>query len=307
MNRDLTCRITARDAGMKIQDYLRALGCSHHVLTHLKRTENGIVCNGTWEYASHRLEEGDVLTLHIIEEASSEQILPVPMALSIVYEDDDLMVIDKPADLPIHPSIGNYDNTLANGVMHYFTSQKLPFVYRCVNRLDRDTSGLLIIAKNMLSGAILYQMSADRQIRRQYLAIVEGITPECGTIDAPIARKEGSALMRCIDYAHGDRAVTHYERLSCALPPEAGPHCPVCSLLRIRLETGRTHQIRVHMTETGHPLAGDFLYNPGSDAPIHRQALHSHSLDFLHPITKEPLHFVSALPADMARLLPAKS
>ena len=214
------------------------------------------------------------------------------------------MVIDKPADMPIHPSVNNHDNTLANAVMYYFSEQNLPFVYRCVNRLDRDTSGLLILAKNLFSASILYQMSARREIHRHYLAIVEGETPPFGTIDAPIARKADSAIMRCVDAMHGDLAITHYEQLA-FYPESEAPQIPPCgfSLLRIRLETGRTHQIRVHFSHLGYPLAGDFLYNPDSPSRITRQALHSCSLDFCHPVTGEPLHFESPMPEDMNQLI----
>lgn len=304
MTRDLTYHISGADVGMKIEEYLKQLGCSHHVLTHLKRTEHGIVLNGAWAYASQRLSEGDLLQLHITEEACSEQIVPVRLPLRIVYEDADLMVIDKPADMPIHPSVNNHDNTLANAVMYYFSEQNLPFVYRCVNRLDRDTSGLLILAKNLFSASILYQMSARREIHRHYLAIVEGETPPFGTIDAPIARKADSAIMRCVDAMHGDLAITHYEQLA-FYPGSEAPQIPPCgfSLLRIRLETGRTHQIRVHFSHLGYPLAGDFLYNPDSPARITRQALHSCSLDFCHPVTGEPLHFESPMPEDMNQLI----
>lgn len=305
MTRDLTYVISGSDAGLKIEEFLKQLGCSHHVLTHLKRTDHGIVLNGVWAYASQRLQEGDVLKLHITEEACSEQIVPVRLPLRIVYEDEDLMVIDKPADMPIHPSVNNYDNTLANAVMYYFTEQNCSFVYRCINRLDRDTSGLLILAKNLFSASILYQMSARREIHRHYLAIAEGETPPAGTIDAPIARLAGSAIMRCVDREHGETAVTHYERLgfSPGSDSTAVPDCGL-SLLRIRLETGRTHQIRVHFSDLGHPLAGDFLYNPDSPARIGRQALHSCSLDFRHPVTGEALHFESSMPEDMQALLP---
>ena len=304
MTRELTYHISGAEAGMKIEEYLKQLGCSHHVLTHLKRTERGIVLNDTWAYASQRLSEGDVLQLHITEEACSEQIVPVRLPLCIVYEDEDLMVIDKSADMPSHPSINNHDNTLANAVMYYFSRQNLPFVYRCVNRLDRDTSGLLILAKNLFSASILYQMSARREIHRHYLAIVEGETPLSGTIDAPIARKPDSAIMRCVDEVHGDPAVTHYERLA-FYPESEALQIPPCgfSLLRIRLETGRTHQIRVHFSHLGYSLAGDFLYNPDSPAKIGRQALHSCSLDFCHPVTGKQLHFESSMPEDMNKLI----
>ena len=128
-------------------------------------------------------------------------------------------------------------------------------MYRCVNRLDRDTSGLLILAKNMFSAAVLYRQSAERKIHREYLAIAAGEIPEEGIIDAPIARAADSVIMRCVDFSCGERAVTHYRRLLYSKEND-------CSLLRIRLETGRTHQIRVHMKYIGHPLLGDFLYHP---------------------------------------------
>ncbi len=315
MDRTLTYRITEPDAGKRIEEFLRAQGCSHRILTHLKRTERGILLNGIWSYTNTLLKAGDTLTIHVAEEPDTGRILPVQLPLTIVYEDEDLMVINKAPDMPVHPSMNHYENTLANAVCYYFRDQKSPFVYRCINRLDRDTSGLLILAKNMLSGAILYQMSADRRIHRQYLAIAEGITPESGTIDAPIARKPDSVLMRCVDPVHGERAVTHYERIALCRPEASNSGTPaqkkdpqptenntICSLLRVRLETGRTHQIRVHLTSIGHPLAGDFLYHPNSTVPIRRQALHSFSLDFVHPITGIPLHFEQPLPEDMRRL-----
>ncbi len=296
MDRRLSFSVTAEDDGRKIEEFLKQKGCSHHVLTHLKRTERGIVRNGEWAYSSTRLQRGDVLELWIREEEASDQIVPVPLPLTVIYEDEDLMVVNKPADMPIHPSIGNYENTLANAVMYYFAKRGESFVYRCVNRLDRDTSGLLILAKNMFSAAVLYRQSANREIHRQYLAVAQGETPECGVINAPIARAAGSAIMRCVDFSCGDHAVTHYKRLLYCKEKD-------CSLLQIRLETGRTHQIRVHMKYLGHPLIGDFLYHPSAMDLIQRQALHSWSLEFAHPVTKENMHFTAPLPPDMQAVL----
>lgn len=296
MDRHLSFRITEEQNGRKIEEFLKEKGCSHHVLTHLKRTNHGIVRNGEWAYSSTRLETGDLLELHIIEETSSEQIAPTPLPLAIVYEDEDLMVINKPADMPIHPSMNHHENTLANAVMYYFSQKGEPFLYRCVNRLDRDTSGLLILAKNMLSAAVLYQNSASREIHREYLAIVQGELPPEGTIDAPIARAEDSAIMRCVNPLTGERAVTHYVRM-------AYDKVTDCSLAKVRLETGRTHQIRVHMKHIGHPLIGDFLYHPTARDLIERQALHSWSLEFLHPITGKPLSFRAAPPQDMQHII----
>lgn len=295
MERTLTWQIQKPYHTWKIEDFLRLQGCSHHVLTHLKRTERGICLNDTWAYSSQRMQTGDILQIHLSEQESSDHIVPVPLPLSIIYEDEDILVLNKPADMPIHPSIHNYENTLANAVAWYYEQQGISFVYRCINRLDRDTSGLLIIAKHMLSGAILSQMSARREISREYLAITEGILPESGTITAPIARLEGSAIMRCVDYERGETAVTHFQRLS-VHQKENGE---LLSLASVHLETGRTHQIRIHMKHIGHPLIGDFLYHPDSRTWITRQALHSHKLEFRHPITGEQMHFSCPLPDDM--------
>lgn len=288
MKRTLSYCISEMESGKKLADFLRSKGCSRHILTHLKRTECGICVNGERAYTSYVLRTGDVVDIHIVEEISSENIVPVNLPFPIIYEDEDLMIINKPADMPIHPSIHNFENTLANAAAWYFAGQDEPFVYRCINRLDRDTTGLLILAKNMLSGAILSQMSAGRQIHRQYLAVTEGCIPLEGTVDAPITRKEGSAIERCVDFTSGEKAVTHYRRLS---------FDGMYSLVLLKLETGRTHQIRVHMKYIGHPLPGDYLYNPDFKL-IKRQALHSYRLTFDHPISGKPMKFTAPVPED---------
>lgn len=281
MNRVLTYEITAEQAGTKIGDFLRRAGYSRHVIIHLKKTENGILLNGEWAYVGQFLKERDHLEIRIIESEASEQIVPAELPLDIVYEDEDLLIINKPADMPIHPSINNYDNTLANALMWYYQQKGETFVYRCINRLDRDTTGLLIVAKNMLSGGILSDMSKKRKIHREYLAIAEGEVPQEGVIDAPIARKEESVIERCVDFEKGDRAVTHYWRLD---------YRNGYSLVRLKLETGRTHQIRVHMKYIGYPLTGDYLYNPDYRILDH-QALHSWKLAFRHPVTGAQMQF----------------
>ena len=243
------------------------------------------------------LWEGDILQIHIIEETSSEHILPVELPLNIVYEDDDIMVINKPAGMPIHPSMNNRNNTLGNAVAFYFASQHIPFVFRCINRLDRDTSGLTIIAKHMVSAGILSAMVAEKGsagICREYLAIVRGhMLPSAGTIDAPLSRKPGSIIERTIDFQNGEHAVTHYRVLA-----EANGH----SLISLILETGRTHQIRIHLKYLGYPLIGDYLYNPDLDY-ITRQALHSYRLTFPHPITGSQLDLTAPLPEDMEHIV----
>lgn len=286
MKRIFNYEIKEKDAGRQIGDFLKEKGYSRHITAHLKRTERGIVRNGEWAYVSQNLEKGDLLTVTLLEEEPSEHILAVQMPLDIVYEDENLMVINKAADMPIHPSIHNYDNTLANGVAYYFESQGIPFTYRCINRLDRDTTGLLIIAKHMLSAGILADQIKKRLIHREYLAVASGEVPKEGVIDAPIARKADSVIERCVDFEKGERAVTHFRRVA---------YQNGYSLVSLKLETGRTHQIRVHMKYLGYPLIGDFLYNPDYRILDH-QALHSYRLQFVHPISGKEMEFVKEPP-----------
>ena len=280
------------EQGMAVGQFLKERGYSRHALTLLKQTEGGILCNGREVYLSQPLRKGDRMDLFLKEEVPGE-IEPVELPFGIVYEDDDLMVVDKPADMPVHPSMKNHDNTLANAAAWYGRTKGDSFVYRCVNRLDRDTTGLLILAKHILSATGLYGQMRAREIRRTYLAIVKGMIREEGTIDLPVGRKEDSAIERMIDLEHGERAVTHYR------PVRQGKDW---TLIECRLETGRTHQIRVHMSSFGHPLIGDFLYG-SREEQMPRQALHSWKLSFVHPIMGRPMEFVSPLPPDMQKYI----
>lgn len=294
MNRTLIYHITKKDSPSTVESFLKERGYSRQIIIQLKKTTDGILVNDQWAYAKTQLSEGDIMTIHLEENASSEHIVPVSLPLNIVYEDEDILVLNKAADMPVHPSINNYKNTLANGVASYYEKQGKSFVFRCINRLDRDTTGLLIIAKNALSASILSSQMKERKIHRTYLAICAGIpSPSYGTLDAPIGRKETSAIERCVDFETGERAVTHYQVL------KSGKDC---SLLKLCLETGRTHQIRVHMQYLGHPLLGDYLYNPDYSR-ISRVALHSSELAFTHPITQTPLFFSAPLPVDMRNCL----
>ena len=294
MERTLVYHIPAADADITIAQFLKRKGYSSANITDLKKMPESILVNGKGEYTVFRLKENDVLTVHIQENTSSEKIPPIDFPLDIVYEDEDLMVINKPADLPIHPSMGNYTHSLGNAVAGYFARQNIPFVFRCVNRLDHNTSGLTIIAKHMLSGSILSTMVKHREIYREYSGIVRGsVTPRKGTITAPLGRKPGSIIERTIDFENGESAVTHYE-----VAEEKNGH----SLILLHLETGRTHQIRIHMKYLGFPLIGDSLYNPDMEY-ISRQALHSTRLIFRHPITGQRMEFTAPLPEDMKRVL----
>lgn len=293
MKRVLIYSIPNEYEGANLLSYLKSKQYSSQVISHLKRTENGILLNGTWSRVRDILHTGDELTIHLIETQPSENIIPTPLPLNIVYEDEDLMVINKNADTPIHPSQGNYSNTLANAVAYYYVQKNEPFTYRCINRLDRDTTGLLILAKHMYSASLLSSMVQNREIHREYLAIATGLVPEAGVIEAPIGRVSGSTIERCVDEINGDYACTHYKRLT---------YQDGYSLVSLKLATGRTHQIRVHMKHIGHPLPGDFLYNPDYSV-IKRQALHSYRLQFVHPITQEKMEFTAPLPEDMNSII----
>lgn len=292
MRRVFTYRIPEEFENDTLLSFLKAECYSSPIITHLKRTEKGLLLNGNWARVRDILHKNDILTVTLLETTSSDSIVPVSLPLDIVYEDEDLMVINKPANMPIHPSQNNYDNTLANAVAYYYAQKEVPFVYRCINRLDRDTTGLLILAKHMYSASLLSDMVKNRLIHREYIAIADGYVDDAGIIDAPIARTKDSTIEREVNFSEGDFARTHYK----CLQRKNG-----YSLVSLKLETGRTHQIRVHMKYIGHALLGDFLYNPDYTF-IGRQALHSHRLTFMHPITKQHLTFTAPLPYDMAKL-----
>ena len=293
MTRIFNYTISAEYNNCTLLYFLKQQKYSSSIITHLKKTKNGILLNGEWARVHDYIHTGDTLTIQLIEHASSSNIVPTNLPLHIVYEDEDLIIVNKDANTPIHPSQGNYDNTLANAVAYYYEQKNEPFVYRCINRLDRDTTGLLIIAKHMYSASLLSNMVEKREIHREYLALATGMTPSEGTIIAPISRVDGSTIERQVNTAHGEYACTHYQTLA-----YKNGH----SLVSLTLETGRTHQIRVHMKHIGHPLPGDFLYNPDYSV-INRQALHSYRLSFCHPITGEELEFVAPLPNDMKQII----
>lgn len=294
MNRNIDYIIDEDSSGLRVEQFLRRKRYSGQNLSEIKRMPKSILVNGVHYYMRQELSKGDHLQVRICETQNSEKIPPTKLPLDIVYEDEDLLVLNKPAGMPIHPSLNNYTNSMANALAYYFQSQGKPFIFRCCNRLDRDTSGLTIVSKHLVSGSILSDMTKYREVHREYLAIARGsVTPSEGTIRAPLGRKEGTIIERTVDWEHGEDAVTHYKVVK-----EANGH----SLVSLRLETGRTHQIRIHMKYLGYPLIGDYLYNPDMEY-MTRQALHSHHMEFTHPITGEHMSFTAPLPEDMARVM----
>ena len=288
MKRILTYPIQKDAAGWSILRFLKEKHYSRSVMIQLKKTKNGIQINHEWAYVNHILKEGEILTIELIEPEAAQKISPTALPICVVYEDEDLLVINKPANMPIHPSIGHDKNTLANAVLYHAIQKQESYPYRCINRLDKDTSGLTIIAKNTYSSCLLYEQMRKRTIQRTYYAIVQGITPETGTICAPIARQKDTIIARTVS-ADGEPAVTHFQTLATK---------DDLSFVKLWLDTGRTHQLRVHMCHIGHPLMGDFLYNP-KDSRMKRQALHAGNLNFIHPITGQTLTLLAPLPEDM--------
>ncbi|MBQ6824826.1 MAG: RluA family pseudouridine synthase [Clostridia bacterium] len=295
----MSYQIEEQDSGRTVLSFLKQRGYSSRVLAALKRNPYGITIGKKRVTVQKQLRAGDLLTVRIANKESqvdNEHIPPVEMPLSVVYEDEDVLVLNKPPHMATHPSLGNHGDTLANGVAFYMAQKGKEFVFRPVHRLDKDTSGAILLGKNAHSAGVLGEDLKKNKVTRTYLAVLSGRLPERkGTVDAPIARVPGSVLARHVS-PEGDRAITHYEVLA---------QNDAVSLVRLRLDTGRTHQIRVHMAYLGAPVAGDFLYGT-EDPALGRQALHSETLSFTQPVTGEALFFRCPLPKDMADYLKQK-
>lgn len=268
---------------------------SARLILKLKK-EQKILVNGEPTYLDRILNLNDKLTILIDFTEDNSNILPAEIELKILYEDEGLLILDKPAGIPVHPSMQHYADSLSNGVKLYFDKIKLYKKIRPVNRLDRDTSGIVIFAKNEYIHNILSQQMQHGILKKKYIAICEGIFDlKEGIIDFPITRKENSIIERCVNPL-GDSAITNYKVIQELNSPTS------LSVLDINLITGRTHQIRVHTSYLGHPIIGDSLY--GNASPfISRQALHAYKIEFLNPITNKKMVINSELPNDMKQIL----
>ena len=247
--------------------------------------------------SNYRLSFGDSVEV-TLPEAKEPDIVPENIPLDILYEDQDIIMINKPKQMVVHPAPGHYSGTLVNALM-YHCGDELSGINGCmrpgiVHRIDMDTTGSLVVCKNDKAHQSLSEQLKVHSIRRIYVAIVHGnIKEDSGTVNAPIGRHPTDRKKMSTHCKNGRDAVTHYKVVE-----EKNGH----SLVSLILETGRTHQIRVHMQYLGFPLVGDYLYNPDMEY-IHRQALHSWKLSFIHPITKEPMEFTAELPDDMKKIL----
>ncbi len=272
-------------------------GISRAAVTKLKSSPDGIMLNGERVTVRHILNEGDILELSVCEKVNPD-IVPCEMKLDIVYEDDDIIAVNKPRGMPTHPSIRHFEGTLANGLCYYFSQKGMPFVFRAINRLDADTDGIILVAKNKFAANRYTKLLADGKIKKTYIAVLNGVPPEKGRIEAPIRRKQDSIILRetCDINAQGAKqSVTEYERILTD---------GKASVVRAYPLTGRTHQLRVHFAHIGCPLAGDAFYGSAETVPteydkmLSRHALHADSLEIEGERT-----FKAGLPSDMKAVI----
>ncbi len=289
--RVLSYRASEEDAGMRVETVLLGqLQVSHGLLSRLKRRENGICVNGQRVYATFVLRAGDQVTADVGDAEPPRHLEPIRMDLSIAFEDEDLLVLDKPANVPVHPTRDPEERNLEQGLLAYLSEGVYPHF---VSRLDKGTTGLMLVAKSGYVHELMKRRLHTDAFSREYLAVADGtVTPVTGTVDAPIGLADRSSYRHCVR-PDGAKSFTVYETLSNANGR---------TLLRLLPKTGRTHQLRVHMAYLGYPLTGDWLYGARSDA-IDRPALHSQYLAFVHPLTGRRIECRSPLPPDMKNLI----
>lgn len=292
--RILTYTVTPEEDGRMVKGILRgSLQLSYTLLKSLKWRENAILLNGQSVHVNTIVHAGDTVSVVLSERTPCEDLYCANAAKpDIVYEDDDLLVLNKPAGVAMHPKSGDASApSLAAMLTNYLGEGSVPHF---VSRLDKGTSGLLIAAKSGYVHDRLRRALHSSDLRREYRAVAVGrVEPPCGVIDASIGRAEGSIIRRCVR-ADGLQSLTEYETLQVS---------GRFTLLRLRPQTGRTHQLRVHMAYLGHPLAGDWLYGTEDKTLIARPALHSYELWFTQPVTGQELHFTAPIPQDMQRLM----
>ena len=289
----LTYTIQPNDNFFNVKELLKLkFQISDRLLVKLKKNKK-IWLNSTPTFVDSRLKPFDIVEILIDFEEKSENIIPTPIDLNIIYEDEYYIVINKPSGIAIHPSILHYTDSLANGVKFYFEQKNIKKKIRPINRLDKDTSGIVIFAKNEYIQEFLVKEMKKNTFFKEYIAVCEGIfESKIGTINLPIGRKENSIIERCV-CSDGDIAITHYNVLK---------SLKNTSVVHVTLETGRTHQIRVHLSNIGHPILGDTLYgNPSS--VINRQALHAYKVKFIHPITGLNVEYIATIPSDIKSII----
>lgn len=289
MNKRITLIIDSKSDSKPLKNILVGMGLSTTIIRHLKKSDDGIMLNGHKAYTNATVHAGDELTVTICDEPS-ENIVPKDIPMDILYEDEDIIAVNKPRDMPTHPSMKHYKDSLANAVMYYFRNEN--FTFRVVTRLDRDTSGVVLIAKNHLTAQKLNDDIKNQKVKKEYIAVVNGVpAPPSDRICAPIRRLEESVILRCVA-ADGKEAITDYttEKSANGL-----------SLVRLYPLTGRTHQLRVHLSYIGVPIYGDDLY--GAPQVGEKTRLHCAKISFTHPASGEKIVIEAPTPNDMKKLI----
>lgn len=288
MPRKIEYVITDEFNNKKVLDFLkRGQGYSHRMITKLKNKPDGILCNAEHIRTVDLLHTGDTLTVNLPDDSEDSITVATEMPLDILYEDDDLIVVNKPPTIAVHESHNHVGDALSNALAYHLKSEGKPCAFRAVGRLDKGTSGIVVCALNKYCAAKL-----SGKVYKEYLAVASGIFEGVGTIDAPIYRPDPIITKRIVD-GRGEKAVTHWTAVR---------NNGVQTLLRIKLETGRTHQIRVHFAYLGAPLVGDTMYGT-PDGRISHQALHCCYCKFTHPVTGETVELIAEPPVDFKKLI----
>lgn len=290
----MTYRI--EEGNITIKDFLLSNNISSKAISTLKKQVDGILVNGKVQFTNYKLQPNDILSINLDENNDYENIIATKMDLNILYEDDDIVIVNKSADITVHPSKKYFTNSLVNGLTYYYQNKNMDVKLHCITRLDKETSGCVLFAKNRIAANCLSNMVKQKEISKTYLSLASGkINKQHFLISAPISRISKGNILRCVDFQTGKEALTECFLLGYYPSNDI-------SLLKCLLHTGRTHQIRVHLQYINHPIVSDSLYNKSCNLLL-RQGLHCYNIRFIHPISHQLIDVTSQLPADLKQVL----
>ena len=290
----MTYRI--EEGNITIKDFLLSNNISSKAISTLKKQVDGILVNGKVQFTNYKLQPNDILSINLDENNDYENIIATKMDLDILYEDDDIVIVNKSADITVHPSKKYFTNSLVNGLTYYYQNKNMDVKLHCITRLDKETSGCVLFAKNRIAANCLSNMVKQKEISKTYLSLASGkVSKQHFLISAPISRISKGNILRCVDFQTGKEALTECFLLGYYPSNDI-------SLLKCLLHTGRTHQIRVHLQYINHPIVSDSLYNKSCNLLL-RQGLHCYNIKFIHPISHQLIDVTSQLPADLKQVL----
>ena len=294
MKKNMTYRI--EEGNITIKDFLLSNNISSKAISTLKKQVDGILVNGKVQFTNYKLQPNDILSINLDENNDYENIIATKMDLNILYEDDDIVIVNKSADITVHPSKKYFTNSLVNGLTYYYQNKNMDVKLHCITRLDKETSGCVLFAKNRIAANCLSNMVKQKEISKTYLSLASGkVSKQHFLISAPISRVSKGNILRCVDFQTGKEALTEFFLLWYYTSNDI-------SLLKCLLHTGRTHQIRVHLQYINHPIVSDSLYNKSCNLLL-RQGLHCYNIRFIHPISHQLIDVTSQLPADLKQVL----